>query len=165
MALPPEQRYEVLIDKKENPRKCTIQPLKGRPDLALRFFSGARAIAPFAADCLLHVDGENLAEIPRGSLRSLALIDCTWRKVAPTLQRVPRPLPRLVRIPDGFLTAYPRMNKEGNDPSEGLATVEALFIGAAFLGFWDESLLEKYYFKGAFLEKNEALWKKYGLGK
>jgi pre-rRNA-processing protein TSR3 len=81
------------------------------------------------------------------------------------MQRVAKPLPKLVRIPDGFVTAYPRRNKEGNDPGEGLATIEALFIAAAFLGFWDETLLEKYYFKDAFLKENEALWKKYGLGK
>lgn len=165
MALAPEKRYEILLDKKENPRKCTIHPLKGRADFLIRPFSGNKPIAAFGADCLLHVDGENLAEIPKGSLQSLALIDCTWKKVFPTMQRVAKPLPKLVRIPDGFVTAYPRRNKEGNDPGEGLATIEALFIAAAFLGFWDETLLEKYYFKDAFLKENEALWKKYGLGK
>jgi pre-rRNA-processing protein TSR3 len=164
MPLAHPKRYEILLDKKENPRKCTIHPLKGREDFLIRPFSGNRPISAFQADCLLHVSGENLAEIPRGSLSSLALIDCTWRKVFPTLQRVEKPLPRLVRIPEGFVTAYPRRNKEGNDPGEGLATIEALFIAAAFLGFWDESLLEKYYFKNEFLTLNAALWKKYHLG-
>jgi hypothetical protein len=84
--------------------------------------------------------------------------------VAPTMQRVSLPLPRLVRIPEGFTTAYARRNKEGKDPDAGLATIEALFIAAAFLGFWDESLLEKYYFKSEFLKGNEALWRKYRLG-
>jgi ribosome biogenesis protein Tsr3 len=164
MPLSPPKRYEVLLDKKENPRKCTIHPLKGREDFLVRPFSGNRPISAFQADCLLHVDGENLAEIPRGSLSSLALIDCTWRKVFPTLQRVEQPLPRLVRIPEGFVTAYPRRNKQGEDPASGLATIEALFIAAAFLGFWDETLLEKYYFKSEFLAINEPLWKKYHLG-
>ena len=164
MALAPAQRYEILMDKRENPRKCTIHPIKDRPDFSVRYFSKNRPIAAFAADCLLHVDGEDLATMDKRGLASLALIDCTWRKVAPTLQRVERPLPRLVRIPEGFVTAYARRNKEGKDPEAGLATIEALFIAAAFLGFWDETLLEKYYFGPDFLKLNEALWRKYGLG-
>lgn len=164
MPLLPEKRYEILVDKLENPRKCTIQVHKGRPDFVLRFFSGNKPINAFGADCLLHIDGEDLSVIDPKGLTSLALIDCTWKKVSPTLQRVAGPLPRLVRIPEGFVTAYPRKNKKGEDPSSGLATIEALFIAAAFLGFWDESLLEKYYFKDAFLKENEALWRKYKLG-
>lgn len=157
--------YEILMDKRENPRKCTIAPLKGRPDFAIRYFSKNRPIAAFQADCLLHVDGEDLSRVERGRYQSLALIDCTWKKVGPTLSRVARPLPPLVRIPEGFLTAYPRRNQEGKDPEAGLATIEALFIAAAFLGNWDESLLEKYYFKDQFLEKNQELWLKYRLKK
>lgn len=160
----PEQRYEILVDRKENPRKCTIQVLKGRPDFLLRYFSSNKPIAAFSADCLLHVDGEDMSTMDRAGLRSLALIDCTWRKVEPTMQRVAAPLPRLVRIPEGFVTAYPRRNKKGEDPATGLATIEALFIAAAFLGFWDETLLEKYYFKDDFLQMNGAAWKKFGLG-
>ena len=164
MPLAAGKRYEILVDKLENPRKCTIQVHRGREDFVLRFFSGNKPISPFDADCLLHIDGEDLAKIPPGTLQSLALIDCTWKKVAPTLGRVARPLPRLVRIPEGFVTAYPRKNKQGEDPASGLATIEALFIAAAFLGFWDETLLEKYYFKALFLQENEPLWRKYRLG-
>ena len=157
-------RYEILMDKRENPRKCTIHPLKDRPDFEVRYFSKNRPIAAFTADCLLHIDGEDLSSLPKGRFQSLALIDCTWKKVGPALGRVARPLPPLVRIPSGFTTAYPRKNMEGNDPEGGLATIEALFIAAAFLGFWDESLLEKYYFKDAFLRENSANWQKYKLG-
>lgn len=163
MSLPAPQRYEILVDKLESPQKCTIHPQKSRPDFFVRYFSGNRPIPAFRADCLLHVDGEDLSLIPRGSLQSLGLIDCTWKKVGGALQRLERPLPRLVSIPAGFVTAYPRQNKEGKDPAQGLATIEALFIASAFLGFWDESLLEKYYFGAGFLEKNEALWLKYDL--
>lgn len=155
--------YEILVDKLENPRKCTIQPLKGREDFSFRYFSGNKPIAPFTADCLLHIDGECLSKLSRGSLKSLALIDCTWKKVPGVLQRLPQPLPRLVRMPDGFVTAYARKNKQGEDPDGGLATIEALFIAAAFMGCWDETLLDKYYFKDAFLEANLNLWKKYEL--
>ena len=157
-------QFEILMDKRENPRKCTIHPVATRPDFDLRYFSENRPVTRFQADCLLHVDGEDLGAIDHSQIRSLALIDCTWRKVSGVLQRTEKPLPRLVRIPEGFLTAYPRMNKQGLDPGAGLATIEALFIAAAFLGFWDESLLEKYYFKDEFLLKNQLLWRKFNLG-
>lgn len=163
MAISKPMRYEILIDKLENPRKCTIHPLKGREDFTFRYFSGNKPIPPFTAECLLHIDGDDLAAIPRNSMRSLALIDCTWKKVPGVLQRLEQPLPRLVRMPDGFRTAYPRMNKEGLDPSGGLATIEALFIAAAFMGKWDETLLGHYHFKNQFLELNEPLWNKYSL--
>lgn len=162
--MPGALHYEILVDKLENPRKCTIQPLKGRADFTFRYFSGNKPIAPFTADCLLHIDGECLSEIPRSSLRSLALIDCTWKKVPGVLQRLPIPLPKLVRMPDGFVTAYARKNKQGQDPDGGLATIEALFIAAAFMGYWDLSLLDTYYFKNDFLEMNKNLWKQYELG-
>ena len=74
-----------------------------------------------------------------------------------------KPFPPLVKIPEGFQTAYPRRNKKGEDPSTGLATIEALFIAAAFLGHWDETLLEKYHFGQDFLRINESLWNQYGL--
>jgi pre-rRNA-processing protein TSR3 len=155
--------YEILMDRKENPRKCTILPQKERGDFKIRYFGGPKPIDPFVADCLLHIDGEDLATMERGSCRSVALIDCNWKKVAGALQKVVRPLPRLVRIPSGFLTAYPRRNAEGKDPEAGLATIEALFIAAAFLGTWDETLLDKYHFKTEFLALNEKLWEKYAL--
>lgn len=158
------KRFEVLVDKKENPRKCTIQVHKNREDFHLRYFSLPKPVPAFTADCLLHVEGEDLSTMDRSNLKSLALIDCTWRKVAPALQSVAKPLPKLVRIPEGFVTAYPRKNKKGEDPSSGLATIEALFIAAAFLGIWDETLLEKYYFGKDFITLNEPSWKKYRLG-
>lgn len=157
-------RFEILMDRNENPRKCTILPQKGRPDFHIRTFAGPRVIPAFAASLLLHIDGDGLDRLREEKHDSVALIDCNWKKVAGALQKVERPLPRLARIPEGFETAYPRRNAEGKDPANGLATIEALFIAAAFLGTWDETLLDKYHFKSAFLERNQALWEKYGLG-
>ncbi len=158
-------QYEILMDKKENPRKCTILPLKHRQDFQIRYFRGDAPIAPFQATVLLHIDGENLANLRKEKICSLALIDCNWKKVEPTMKRIPQPLPRLVSIPEGFVTAYPRKNKEGKDPDGGLATIEALFIAASFLGVWDESLFDEYHFKEEFLRINDTAWKKYSLGK
>lgn len=156
-------QYEILMDRKENPRKCTIHPLRERPDFHVRYFGSRPTIARFETDCLLHIDGEDLSKIDHHDIHSLGLIDCTWKKVPGCLQRLEKPFPRLVRIPEGFVTAYPRRNAEGKDPEAGLATIEALFIAAAFLGTWDETLLDKYYFKEAFLKLNENRWELYRL--
>ena len=152
------------MDRKENPRKCTILPQKGRSDFQIRYFGGPKPVPAFSSDCLLHLSGDCLSQIDHSSLKSIALIDCNWKKVPHALRRVERPLPRLVRIPEGFETAYPRRNLEGKDPEGGLATIEALFIAAAFLGQWDETILDKYHFKNPFLSMNEERWKKYRLG-
>jgi pre-rRNA-processing protein TSR3 len=157
-------RFEILMDRKENPRKCTILPQKERGDFRIRYFGGPKPVPAFESDCLLHIDGECLSKVNRGALGSVALIDCNWKKVAGALRKVAPPLPRLVRIPEGFETAYPRRNAEGKDPEGGLATIEALFIAAAFLGTWDETILDKFHFKNDFLARNEARWKEYGLG-
>jgi pre-rRNA-processing protein TSR3 len=157
-------QFEILMDRKENPRKCTILPQKARSDFKIRYFGGPKPVPAFAADCLLHIDGEDLATVEKGSYTSIALIDCNWKKVPLALKKVERPLPRLVRIPEGFETAYPRRNAEGKDPEGGLATIEALFIAAAFLGTWDETILDKYHFKNDFLERNKARWNQYKLG-
>lgn len=157
-------QFEILMDRKENPRKCTILPQRERSDFRIRYFAGPRPIPAFEADCLLHIEGEDLAKVARDTYKSVALIDCNWKKVEGALKKVVRPLPRLVRIPEGFETAYPRRNAEGKDPDGGLATIEALFIAAAFLGHWDDTILDKYHFKSEFLARNEARWKKFGLG-
>ena len=160
-------QFEILMDRFENPRKCTILPQKERPDFHIRYFRGQAPIAAFQSQYLLHVEGDDLATIKnhlaKEAASSIALIDCNWRKVQGALARVMPPMPKLVKIPDGFQTAYPRRNKEGKDPEAGLATIEALFIAAAFFGHWDESLLDKYHFKNDFLRINEAQWSKYGL--
>lgn len=156
--------FEVLVDRNENPRKCTVQPLSYRSDFKLRRFGGRAVFGRLEADLLLHIDGESLDQMVLGPVQMLAVIDCHWKRCAPIIARIDAPLPRLARIPNGFETAYPRRNMEGKDPEGGLATIEALFIAAAFLGVWDETLLKEYHFAKAFLEMNRAAFVRFGLG-
>ena len=110
------------------------------------------------------MDGESLDSFRpvRESLKSVAAIDCIWRRLSPIVHWIEGPLPRLARIPPGFVTAYPRRSQFGDaDPGGGLATIEALFIGAAFLGHWDETLLSEYYFGEHFLETNQRVFTDY----
>ena len=161
-------QYEVLMDKKENKRKCTLHPLSYRKDFSFStFLPGMDPIESLKSEILLHVNGKDLREVleERPSIGSIATIDCNWRKVEKTLNRVKKPWPILAKIPPGFLTAYPRKSKEeGIDPERGLASIEALFIATAFLSIWDLNLLKEFHFRDKFLQINEKNWKKYTLG-
>jgi ribosome biogenesis protein Tsr3 len=149
---------DVLIfrDPRESVRKCSLTPLRGHP--LLRFvMDRPRAQPPFVLQAgsrvLLHPDGEELSARDAG--RDLLLIDCSWRRLAPMLGRVegeltPRRLPPLT-------TAYPRRNKQGEDPDTGLASVEALYAALALMGEPHPELLAGYRWGEEFLAQNPLL--------
>ena len=158
-------KFEILVDKSESVTKCTILPLEYRADFEIRRFTRNRPIAPLSGDFLLHPEGRLLTSPADVSpqVGKISLIDCNWRRLGGILDHLERPWPELVRIPEDFVTAYPRRNKQGLDPENGLATIEALFIAAAFCGVWDETLLKEYYFAPRFLEMNKDIFYRYGL--
>jgi pre-rRNA-processing protein TSR3 len=86
---------------------------------------------------------------PADAGRPLLLLDSTWR-LLPQLeaclhgQAIRRTLPA---VP----TAYPRVSKLTNDPTRGLASVEALYLAKLMLGERDDTLLEDYYWAEAFM--------------
>ena len=160
--------FEVLVDRVESRKKCTILPLDYRADFVIKRFARGKALPPITADLFLHLDGAPLDALARqgalANVRCLGLLDCQWGRCAAILSEGRAVLPTLARIPDGFRTAYRRQSRTGQDPDAGLASIEALFIGAAFLGRWDPSLLREYHFGDAFLAGNTASFARYGLG-
>ncbi len=154
--------FEIIVDQGETPNKCTIMPLLYRTDFKILRGSMAHTLR---ADILLHPEGEPLTSmtLAKGSVKSLAAIDCIWRRLGPILEAVDRPHPRLVSIPPGFVTAYPRTSRKDFDPEGGLATIEAIFIAAAFVGSWDLSLLQEYFFAEKFLAMNDLSFRHYGI--
>lgn len=162
-------RYEILVDRTESPNKCSILPLSYRRDFRIVRFDRRHPIGALTGDLLLHPDGAPLSERAPGALGDsasllLSAIDCNWMRLGNIVRRIDGPLPPLVRIPDGFETAYPRRNKKDRDPAGGLATIEALFVAAAFLGVWDETLLREYPMGAEFLAVNAEQWRRHGLG-
>ncbi len=150
-------RYEIVMDHGETGNKCTIAPLRGRPDFRFFRVHGERPLGPLSAPILLHHEGECLTQVDLTKpVQSLASIDCVWRRL-PTIQRrlswIEAPA-KLAKLPEGFVTVYPRVGQYLPDPEGGLATIEALFIAAALLGKWDVTLLAHYYFARAFIERN-----------
>lgn len=161
-------RYEILVDRTERPQKCSILPLAYRSDFRIVRFDRRYPIRSLTGRLLLHPDGVPLSAMsvarPDDGC-TLSAIDCNWMRLDAVLGRIVGPLPPCVRIPDGFQTAYRRRNKRARDPETGLATIEALFIAAAFLGNWDETLLKEYAPAAEFLDLNAPLFERHGLGR
>ena len=83
------------------------------------------------------------------------MVDCAWRRVDRLLatvdgELVPRRLPPLH-------TAYPRASKTFEDPSAGLASIEALYAACALTGRSTAGLLDEYRWAEEFLRRNPAL--------
>jgi pre-rRNA-processing protein TSR3 len=106
-------------------------------------------------DCiLLDIEGPPLRK--EEGTKTLCLIDSLWRYTP----KIKKALPKLQTrsIPQSFQTAYPRRQEDCIDPLRGLASIEALYIAHFLLGWDTAHLLEHYYFKAAFLEKNKHLF-------
>lgn len=161
-------RYEILVDRKERPKKCSILPLAYRSDFRIVRFDRRYPIIPLTGSLLLHPDGVPLsrddAYVADRDELILCAIDCNWIRLKGVLDRVAGPLPPRVRIPGGFQSTYRRRSGRDLDPEGGLATIEALFVASAFLGVWDETLLREYAMGPEFLRVNAPMFERHGLG-
>lgn len=144
----------ILRHRRENLKKCSLRGLEKLPDL--EFFSYPGSLAPLEkcqGYVLLQLGAPPLTH--EDSHRGLLLIDATWRyadKMLRFVEQVPNLIPR--SLPEHFRTAYPRRQDDCLDPDRGLASVEALFLAYNILGRSTSQLLENYYWKADFLEKN-----------
>jgi pre-rRNA-processing protein TSR3 len=141
----------IVRHPKENPRKCSVLPLRGRPDLIFLTYPVAN-VPPLDGYVRLADEGPELSAADAGS--GLLLLDGSWnwaRKMTRTFAAMP---PRSLH---GYQTAYPRVSKQGTDPGPGLATVEALFLAYHILGRATEGLLDHYHWAEEFLKRNGLL--------
>jgi pre-rRNA-processing protein TSR3 len=132
----------------ENPRKCSVLPLKGRQDLTFLAYP-LRQRPPLEGYVRLAAEGPPLTA--EDADRGLLLLDGSWRW-AGEMTRAFRDVPP--RSLCGYRTAYPRVSKQGTDPDNGLASVEALFLAYHVLGRPTETLLDHYRWKDEFLRLN-----------
>lgn len=136
----------------ESPRKCSLTPLRGRPELPLRWLRAhPQRVTEVGEATLLHPDGELLGAADAG--RPLLLVDCSWRHLPHALHALRGALHRR-RLPASWATAYPRASKTHPDPAAGLASVEALHAATVELGCRDDRLLDGYPFRAAWLARN-----------
>lgn len=147
--MPPAYPLTVIVrHSRENPRKCSILPLRGRADMA---------ICPYPVKKRPNLEGyvRLAVEGPELTLADaecgLLLLDGSWRWAeAMTRDFVDVP-PRSLH---GWKTAYPRVSKQGTDPDNGLASVEALYAAYHILGRSIEGLLDHYRWTKEFLQCN-----------
>lgn len=144
--------HTILRHPDENLAKCSLEPLRGRPELDFVTAEGGAAVNG-TGKILLEVGAPIIQPADAGL--PLILLDGNWKHIAKLRARViGTPLTRsLPPVP----TAYPRRNAEGLDPQEGLASVEALYLAVRLLGKDDRSLLAHYRWRDAFLKSVDAL--------
>ncbi len=141
----------IIVRRGEDPRKCTVRPLRGTPGLVFLPYP-LRARPGLARHLLLAPDAPPLSAADAG--RPLLLLDASWRHAA-AMRRAVEPV-EARSIPPGWQTAYPRRSKTHADPETGLATVEALYAALCTLGLRDDALLRFYPWRAAFLDLNRA---------
>src|SRR5262245_34831617 len=117
----------VVVDHKENRKKCSLTPIEGLPGVEfvrLSARSGQQRPFELPAGILLAVDAPPLVPGDRQHLDggALIIIDATWARLPIVLRRLaPRPGARIERrsLPATARTAYPRTSKVHRDPEGG----------------------------------------------
>lgn len=117
----------------------------------MRFVTFPRPIELDASEYVRIGLGGPLLSAADGS-KGLLLLDGTWRRAAqmePMFEHLPvRSLPLIH-------TAYPRKSILFEDPDDGLATVEALYVALKITGRSTDGILAGYHWKEQFLERND----------
>lgn len=140
----------ILVHPREKKSKCTVRPLAGLPGFEFRRFPLKLPIP--AGYVRLGLGGPVLS--PADAESGLLILDGTWRwaeRMESRLGEIPvRSLPPLI-------TAYPRTSKVFDDPTGGLATVEAVYAALKLLGRNVEGVLDHYHWRDEFLRVNAEL--------
>jgi pre-rRNA-processing protein TSR3 len=139
----------------ENPKKCTVLPLRGRADLLFLNYPPARR-PDLTGYVRLAAEGAELSAADAAC--GVLLLDGSWRWAAAMMRDFSDVPPRSLH---GLRTAYPRVSKRGTDPDNGLASVEALFAAYRLLGRDTTGLLDHYRWAAEFLTLNG--WREIGL--
>ena len=138
----------IVVHPRERRSKCSVESLRDRDGFVFVTFPKVVPI-PLFGYVRLGLGGPLLS--PADADRGLLLIDGTWRLAArmePFYQHVEvRSLPLIH-------TAYPRKSEVYPDPTEGLATIEALYAALRILGRDTTGLLDHYHWQQQFLERN-----------
>lgn len=144
--------------RKENLKKCSLRGLESRPDFKFFQYPIQEELPIFENYILLTVDAPEIDASEKDC--GLFVLDATWRYAA-AMQAKADSIPGLIRrsLPAHFRTAYPRRQEDCPLPERGLASIEAIYIAYRLLKRPCEGLLDGYYWKNQFLEKNLHEWK------
>ena len=138
----------IVVHRKERRSKCSVEPLRGRDGFEFRTYPQDDIEIP-ANYVRLGIEGPLLTE--QDTCSGLLVLDATWRwaeKMEMDYEQVP------VRSLPIWETAYPRTSKFFEEPTQGLATIEAIYAAYHQLGYSTDGLLDEYYWGDKFLELN-----------
>jgi pre-rRNA-processing protein TSR3 len=138
----------IVRSPRENPRKCSVLPLRGRADILFFTYPVDRALE-LGGYLRLAADGPVLTAGDASA--GILLLDGSWNR-ASTMNKAFAHVPPRSLV--GYQTAYPRVSKRGTDPAHGLASVEALYIAYRILGRSTEGLLAHYKWAEEFCGRN-----------
>jgi pre-rRNA-processing protein TSR3 len=141
----------IVRDSHESTRKCSIWPLRGLPGLVFLNYPLAER-PPLENYIRLAADGPPLTA--EDAAFGVLLLDGSWRWADRMMRDFLDVPPRSLT---GFQTAYPRVSKLGTDPSNGLASVEALYLAHHILGRPTTGFLDQYRWGAEFLRVNALL--------
>lgn len=153
--IPPYPPTIVFRHRRENLNKCSLRGLEGRPDFVFYPYP-IETLPPLDGYIVLALSAPPLTEAD--AAHGLVILDATWRlakKMAVCIEKAPQLIYR--SLPSHFRTAYPRRQEDCPDPSCGLASIEAIYLAYKILGRNTEGLLDHYYWRETFLEKNQVL--------
>lgn len=145
----------IVRHTRENPKKCSVMPLKGKPGIQIYNYP---LKAPISLEGYIRLSADGPPLGPADKAMGILLLDGSWRSASAMTTAFAHISPRSL---SGFQTAYPRVSKLGTDPDNGLASIEALYIALKILGRPVEGLLDHYHWKEQFLAANAGL---FGLG-
>ncbi len=138
----------IVRHPKENPKKCSVLPLKGRSDISFVHYP-VKTPLPLEGYIRLAAEGPALSSDDRAS--GIILLDGSWRWAEAMTKAFEHVPPRSLK---GYQTAYPRVSKLGTDPDNGLASIEALYLAYHILGKPADGLLDHYRWAADFLRIN-----------
>lgn len=151
----------VIRHKRENKKKCSLRGLEGREDFVFLTYPSEKILEINPKFLLLTLNAPPLT--PADCDKELLILDGTWRYAAAMKKYVDKICKLEERsIPRGWSTAYPRRQDDCEDPSSGLASIEAIVIAFLVMGRDPSGLLHNYHWKEEFLRLNEKLGSHYG---
>lgn len=137
----------VIRHPKERKSKCSLASLHNHH---LITFYNAHKDFRFDATGYILLTLNTSPLTSQDSGHSFIILDSTWRLI-PHLEDCIEGEPIRRSLPKNIKTAYPRTSKIFEDPEEGLASIEALYLAMKIVGEDNPSLLNEYYWKEQFL--------------
>lgn len=145
----------VIRHRLENLKKCSLRGLESRLDFLFITYPFS-SLPDLKNYILLTLDAPPLTAADQE--HGLLILDATWRYAAKMFKPFENQPDVLYRsLPAHFRTAYPRRQHDCPDPERGLASIEAIYLSYLLLQRETTGLLDGYYWKEQFLNKNQIL--------